>query len=121
MLNVGLTGFDALSTLTSTTAQKRVVQELKAYLRKPHPHVEVFPVETNIGVWKFILSGPNPDSGSVAAGGRKGPYEGGVWHGYVQFPEDYPAVPPEIRLLTPIYHVNINSSGRVCSCDHVPS
>lgn len=69
-----------------------------------------------------------------------GPYDGGVWHGYVEFPDSYPAAPPIIRLLTPvraccatalmqqalcgaepvvvaclqIYHVNINSTGKVC-------
>jgi hypothetical protein len=41
MKTLGLMPYEALETLTSTNAQKRVVQELKAYLRKPHPHVEV--------------------------------------------------------------------------------
>ena len=32
----------------------------------------------------------------------------------MSFPLDYPQKPPELRFLTPIYHCNINSQGRVC-------
>jgi len=41
-------------------------------------------------------------------------YAGGVWKIYVQFPADYPVVPPELRFITPIKHCNINQHGRVC-------
>jgi len=42
------------------------------------------------------------------------PYESGVWAISVSFPGDYPFKPPAMRFLTPIYHCNINSEGRIC-------
>ncbi|KAK7802801.1 hypothetical protein U0070_016606 [Myodes glareolus] len=47
-------------------------------------------------------------------GGADTPYEKGVFTLEVIIPERYPFEPPQIRFLTPIYHPNIDSSGRIC-------
>ncbi|CAN0410801.1 unnamed protein product, partial [Lampetra fluviatilis] len=81
----------------------RIVQELKALNKAPHPFVHIFPCQDNIEFWKMLLQGP-PQT----------PYQSGVFLLFIKFSPDYPVKPPEIRFITSIYHCNINSSGRVC-------
>ncbi|XP_043932435.1 ubiquitin-conjugating enzyme E2 T isoform X1 [Protopterus annectens] len=47
-------------------------------------------------------------------GGANTPYEGGVFSLELLIPERYPFEPPKIHFLTPIYHPNIDSAGRIC-------
>lgn len=47
-------------------------------------------------------------------GGVDTPYENGVFTLEIKVPERYPFEPPKIRFLTPIYHPNIDNSGRIC-------
>ncbi|NXK90805.1 UBE2T enzyme, partial [Formicarius rufipectus] len=47
-------------------------------------------------------------------GGADTPYEKGIFDLEIIVPERYPFEPPKIRFLTPIYHPNIDSAGRIC-------
>ncbi|XP_062975797.1 ubiquitin-conjugating enzyme E2 T [Elgaria multicarinata webbii] len=47
-------------------------------------------------------------------GSANTPYEKGVFDLEVVVPERYPFEPPKMRFLTPIYHPNIDSAGRIC-------
>lgn len=42
------------------------------------------------------------------------PYERGLFRLEVHIPPEYPLKPPRVRFVTPIYHPNIDSQGRIC-------
>ncbi|RUS89902.1 hypothetical protein EGW08_002343 [Elysia chlorotica] len=47
--------------------------------------------------------------------GQEGtPFEGGVFHLEIQVPDRYPFDPPSVKFVTPIYHPNIDTNGRIC-------
>ncbi|CAJ1072792.1 uncharacterized protein LOC123972839 [Xyrichtys novacula] len=82
---------------------KRILEELKSLHCDPHPFIKVFPSESDFTFWKILMQGP-PDT----------PYERGVFELYCQFGPDYPVKPPLVRFVTPLYHCNVNSVGRIC-------
>ncbi|KAF0992031.1 hypothetical protein HZS_605 [Henneguya salminicola] len=59
------------------------------------------PLDENIFEWHFTIRGP-PQT----------PYEGGMYHGKIIFPTDYPIKPPEIIFLTPNGRFQINK--KIC-------
>ncbi|KAK1878612.1 putative bifunctional E2/E3 enzyme R795 [Dissostichus eleginoides] len=77
---------------------KRVLEELKSLHCNPHPFFRVFPSESDFPFWRILMQGP-PDT----------PYKKGVFELYCQFGPDYPAKPPLVRFVTPVYHCNVNT------------
>ncbi|XP_039980749.1 ubiquitin-conjugating enzyme E2 J1 isoform X2 [Xiphias gladius] len=61
-----------------------------AELRDPTEHYHAQPLEDNLFEWHFSVRGP-PDSD----------FDGGVYHGRIVLPPEYPMKPPSIILLTP--------------------
>ena len=90
---------------TSNTgrASKRIMAELAKIQKDPHASIEIYPSEDDISFWRLLVTGPEFT-----------PYENCVFLLYVKFLETYPMSPPEVRFITPIYHCNINHSGRIC-------
>ena len=57
---------------------------------RPHPKMSVAPNESNLLEMHYVIEG------------SKGtPYEGGVYHGKLIFPKEYPLKPPSVIMLTP--------------------
>ena len=68
----------------------RLQKELKDITRNPLPNISAAPSPANILEWHYVLRG-NRDS----------VYAGGVYHGTIVFPKDYPYKPPAIFIQTP--------------------
>lgn len=89
---------------------KRVMMELKQVASGKESiwmhtgeGVHVFPSPDTINFWRVLIDGP---AGS--------PFEGGVFALNVVIPTEYPLRPPQITFETPVYHCNVNDSGKIC-------
>ncbi|XP_068171947.1 ubiquitin-conjugating enzyme E2 T [Antennarius striatus] len=81
----------------------RLKRELQLLSNEPPPGITCWQTEDQMD-----------DLRAQILGGSETPYEGGVFSLEIKIPERYPFEPPKIRFLTPIYHPNIDSSGRIC-------
>ncbi|NWH21314.1 UB2J1 enzyme, partial [Grus americana] len=72
----------------SFSAVKRLMKEA-AELKDPTDHYHAQPLEDNLFEWHFTVRGP-PDSD----------FDGGIYHGRIVLPHEYPMKPPSIILLT---------------------
>ncbi|XP_029975345.1 ubiquitin-conjugating enzyme E2 T [Salarias fasciatus] len=81
----------------------RLKRELQMLSTEPPPGITCWQTEERID-----------DLRAQIVGGSGTPYEGGLFSLEVKIPERYPFEPPKIRFLTPIYHPNIDNSGRIC-------
>ncbi|KAL8157931.1 ubiquitin-conjugating enzyme E2 32-like [Apium graveolens] len=69
---------------------KRILQELKEMQSNPSDDFMSLPLEENIFEWQFAIRGPSETE-----------FEGGIYHGRIQLPSEYPFKPPSFMLLTP--------------------
>lgn len=81
----------------------RMKRELKMLRDDPPPSIAVF------------CTGDSLDSLEGQILGTAGsPFEGGLFRLQIQLTERYPFVAPSVRFITPVYHPNIDDSGRIC-------
>ncbi|OVA02527.1 Ubiquitin-conjugating enzyme [Macleaya cordata] len=71
-------------------AVKRILQEVKEMQSNPSDDFMSLPLEENIFEWQFAIRGPSDTE-----------FEGGIYHGRIQLPAEYPFQPPAFMLLTP--------------------
>eukprot|EP01126_Amoeba_proteus_P060701 TRINITY_DN8060_c0_g1_i2.p1 TRINITY_DN8060_c0_g1~~TRINITY_DN8060_c0_g1_i2.p1 ORF type:complete len:394 (+),score=59.16 TRINITY_DN8060_c0_g1_i2:231-1412(+) len=94
---------DSPSTRGSHPSIKRIMHELKSCTLSPPTPFEVFALENNISLWKIIYHGEHNT-----------PYAGHSWLLFCTFGDSYPSVPPDLRFITPIYHLNVSLEGKIC-------
>jgi ubiquitin-conjugating enzyme E2 D/E len=81
---------------------KRLTKELKELTENPITNCTASPIDNNISKWHATIIGPEDT-----------PYAGGLFKLNINFPNEYPIKPPEIKFLTNIFHCNIRE-GSIC-------
>ncbi|KAK2757639.1 Ubiquitin-conjugating enzyme E2 C [Arachnomyces sp. PD_36] len=83
---------------------KRLQTELMQLMMSPSPGISAFPdADGNLLSWTATISGP-----------EETPYENLTFKLSFAFPSNYPYAPPVVLFKTPIYHPNVDFSGRIC-------
>lgn len=82
-------------------ARKRLLSELKKLKKDPPTNFIALPLEDNILEWHFSIRGAKDTD-----------YEGGIYHGKLILPQNYPMSPPKIIILTPSGRFQINK--KIC-------
>ncbi|KAI1930497.1 Ubiquitin-conjugating enzyme E2 11 [Ophidiomyces ophidiicola] len=83
---------------------KRLQTELMQLMMSPSPGISAFPdTDGNLLSWTATINGPDDT-----------PYENLVLKLSFSFPTNYPYAPPAVLFKTPIYHPNVDFSGRIC-------
>lgn len=72
-------------------------------MMKPTPGITAFPSDADITLWTATIDGPADT-----------PYAGLVFKLSMEFAANYPYSPPTVLFKTPIYHPNVDFSGRIC-------
>merc|ERR1711959_208886 len=110
VVNVATIDSRPSASFLSSSSAKRLLMELKqvasgatgVWLHSGEG-VHVFPAQDSLQFWRVLIEGP-PGS----------PFEAGVFALNVMVPDNYPLSPPRITFETPIYHCNVNDSGKIC-------
>uniref|UniRef100_A0A6V7HZC2 UBC core domain-containing protein n=1 Tax=Bracon brevicornis TaxID=1563983 RepID=A0A6V7HZC2_9HYME len=84
-------------------ANRRLKKELIGLSSRPPEGISCYQKENRINSLIATISGPQGT-----------PYEGGLFDIQVDVDERYPFHPPTLKFLTPVYHPNIDTAGRIC-------
>ncbi|KAI1177315.1 ubiquitin-conjugating enzyme [Nemania sp. FL0916] len=86
------------------SVSKRLRAELMQLMTSPAPGISAFPSsDGNLMSWAATIEGPEDT-----------PYSGLTFKLSFTFPSNYPYAPPTVLYKTPIYHPNVDFSGRIC-------
>lgn len=70
----------------------------------PSPGISAFPTDANdLLRWTATITGPTDT-----------PYENMHFRLSFEFPSSYPYKAPTVLFMTPVYHPNVDFSGRIC-------
>ena len=68
---------------------RRIQQEIKEFQNNPSNTFHAEPLKDELHVWHFTIKGPSETE-----------FEGGIYHGKIELPFDYPLKPPALYFLT---------------------
>lgn len=82
---------------------RRIIKETVRLQSEKIDGITAKPTECNARHFDITIKGP-----------KESPYEGGTFILELFLPEEYPMAAPKVRMLTKIYHPNIDKLGRIC-------
>ncbi|XP_021948979.1 ubiquitin-conjugating enzyme E2 J2 isoform X2 [Folsomia candida] len=86
---------------TTGTALSRLRQDYMRLKKDPVPYIVAEPLPNNILEWHYLVRGPENSL-----------YEGGIYHGKLKFPPEFPFRAPSIYMITPSGRFKTNT--RLC-------
>jgi len=84
-------------------ATTRIKKELRDLAKSPVEGLVVEPSAADMFIWDITIEGP-----------ANTPYEGGKFKCKCEFPPDYPFKAPKLKMITKLFHVNVNDQGYIC-------
>jgi len=84
-------------------AKNRITRELAMLSSDPPPGISCYAPTDNLTYLHGTIVGP-PDT----------PFESAIFLLTINIPNRYPFEPPRVRFVTPLWHPNIDASGRIC-------
>lgn len=82
---------------------RRIIKETCRLQTERIDGITAIPAEENARHFRITIDGP-----------KDSPYANGVFNLELYLPEEYPMAAPKVRMLTKIYHPNIDKLGRIC-------
>lgn len=79
----------------STPARRRLFHDLKKLQKEENNGLLAVPNENNMMSWEAIIFGPDDTS-----------WEGGSFKLIIEFTEEYPNKPPNVRFISGMFHPN---------------
>ncbi|RCK65459.1 Ubiquitin-conjugating enzyme E2 2 [Candida viswanathii] len=87
----------------STPAKRRLMRDFKRMQQDPPSGVSASPLPDNVMKWNAVIIGPSDT-----------PFEDGTFRLLLQFDEQYPNKPPQVRFISEMFHPNVYASGELC-------
>ena len=85
-------------------SKKRIMKELKEIILNEYNDINLVDYdENNIYDINIMIKGPS-----------ESPYENGTFKLNIEFPKNYPFVPPQVTFVTKVYHPNVSLAGAIC-------
>ncbi|EMG47610.1 Ubiquitin-conjugating enzyme E2 2, partial [Candida maltosa Xu316] len=86
----------------STPAKRRLMRDFKRMQQDPPSGVSASPLPDNV-MKNAVIIGPSDT-----------PFEDGTFRLTLQFDEQYPNKPPQVRFISDMFHPNVYASGELC-------
>lgn len=87
----------------NTPARRRLMRDFKRLQSEPLSGMTGAPSPDNIMVWNAIIFGVEDT-----------PFEDGTFKLLLEFSEEYPHKPPDVRFISKMFHPNVYGDGRIC-------